>query len=52
MGYDTMPDNEPKQRARWDLYLLILSAIAMFFMAAAWTLLYFGAADGAATELS
>src|SRR5882672_5923215 len=34
MGYDTMPDKELKQRARWDLYLLILRAIAMFFMAA------------------
>src|SRR5882762_9341641 len=33
-GYDTMPDKELKQRARWDLYLLILRAIAMFFMAA------------------
>ena len=34
MGYDTMPDMELKQRARWDLYLLILRAVAMFFMAA------------------
>ena len=34
MGYDTMPDKELKQRVRWDLYLLILRAIAMFFMAA------------------
>ena len=34
MGYDTMPDQELKQRARWDLYLLILRAVAMFFMAA------------------
>src|SRR5712672_1684588 len=34
MGYDTMPDKELKQRARWDIYLLILRAIAMFFMAA------------------
>src|SRR5512132_3101303 len=34
MGYDMMPDKELKQRARWDLYLLILRAIAMFFMAA------------------
>jgi hypothetical protein len=32
--YDTMPDQELKQRARWDLYLLILRAVAMFFMAA------------------
>ena len=34
MGYDTMPDKELKQRVRWDVYLLILRAIAMFFMAA------------------
>ena len=34
MGYDTMPDKELKQRARWDIYLLILRAIAMFMMAA------------------
>jgi len=34
MGYDTMPDQELKQRARWDLYLLILRAVAMFIMAA------------------
>ena len=34
MGYDTMPDKELKQRVRWDLYLLILRAVAMFFMAA------------------
>jgi hypothetical protein len=34
MGYDTMPDKELKQKARWDLYLLILRAIAMFIMAA------------------
>jgi hypothetical protein len=34
VGYDTMSDKELKQRARWDLYLLILRAIAMFFMAA------------------
>ena len=34
MGYDTMPDQELKQRVRWDLYLLILRAVAMFFMAA------------------
>ena len=34
MGYDTMPDQELKQKARWDLYLLILRAVAMFFMAA------------------
>ena len=34
MGYDTMPDKELKQRVRWDLYLLMLRAIAMFIMAA------------------
>jgi len=32
-GYDVMPDNELKQRVRWDVYLLILRAIAMFLMA-------------------
>src|SRR5438270_293877 len=34
MGYDTMPDKELKQRVRWDVYLLILRALAMFMMAA------------------
>jgi len=34
MSYDRMPDKELKQRARWDLYLLILRAVAMFIMAA------------------
>ena len=33
-GYDIMPDQELKQRVRWDVYLLILRAIAMFVMAA------------------
>ena len=33
-GYDTMPDNQLKQRVRWDIYLLILRALAMFMMAA------------------
>ena len=33
-GYDEMPDKELKQRVRWDVYLLILRAIAMFIMAA------------------
>lgn len=33
-GYDTMPDNELKQRVRWDVYLLVLRAAAMFIMAA------------------
>jgi hypothetical protein len=34
LGYDAMPENELKQRVRWDVYLLILRAIAMFMMAA------------------
>jgi hypothetical protein len=34
IGYDVMPDNELKQRARWDVYLLVLRAVAMFMMAA------------------
>ena len=34
MGYDIMPDQELKQRVRWDIYLLILRALAMFMMAA------------------
>ncbi len=29
-----MPDNQLKQRVRWDVYLLILRALAMFIMAA------------------
>src|SRR5205809_3077734 len=33
-GYDAMPDQELKQRVRWDVYLLILRAMAMFIMAA------------------
>ncbi len=33
-GYDVMPDNELKQRVRWDVYLLVLRAMAMFIMAA------------------
>jgi hypothetical protein len=33
-GYDAMPDKELKQRVRWDVYLLILRAMAMFIMAA------------------
>ncbi len=32
-GYDAMPDKELKQRVRWDVYLLLLRAIAMFMMA-------------------
>lgn len=31
-GYDLMPDDQLKQRARWDVYLLMLRAIAMFMM--------------------
>ena len=34
VGYDAMPDKELKQRVRWDVYLLILRALAMFIMAA------------------
>jgi len=34
MGYDIMPDKELNQKVRWDLYLLLLRAIAMFIMAA------------------
>src|SRR6267378_1621625 len=34
LGYDALPDNELKQRVRWDVYLLILRALAMFMMAA------------------
>jgi hypothetical protein len=33
-GYDTLPEKDLKQRARWDMYLLVLRAIAMFVMAA------------------
>ena len=33
-GYDTMPEQELKQRVRWDIYLLVLRAAAMFIMAA------------------
>jgi hypothetical protein len=34
LGYDTLPDQQLKQRVRWDVYLLMLRAIAMFMMAA------------------
>jgi hypothetical protein len=34
MGYDEMPDKVLTQRVRWDVYLLILRAMAMFMMAA------------------
>ncbi len=33
-GYDALAENDLKQRVRWDIYLLILRAIAMFMMAA------------------
>jgi hypothetical protein len=33
VGYDTLPENELKQRARWDLYLLLLRAVSMFLIA-------------------
>ena len=33
-GYDAMSENQLKQRVRWDVYLLVLRAVAMFFMAA------------------
>ena len=33
VGYDAMPEPELKQRARWDMYLLVLRAVAMFMMA-------------------
>jgi hypothetical protein len=32
-GYDVMPENQLKQRVRWDVYLLVLRACAMFLMA-------------------
>jgi hypothetical protein len=38
-GYDTLPDTELKQRARTDLYLLILRALAMFIVAGHFALL-------------
>ena len=31
-GYDLMPDDQLKQRVRWDVYLLVLRGIAMFMM--------------------
>ena len=34
VGYDVMPDKDLKQRARWDVYILVLRAVAMFVMAA------------------
>jgi hypothetical protein len=32
-GYDKMPEKELRQRVRWDSYLLVLRAGAMFIMA-------------------
>lgn len=32
-GYDTLPETELKQALRWDVYLLILRAMAMFIVA-------------------
>lgn len=34
VGYDIMPEDQLKQRARWDVYLLVLRAVAMFVLAA------------------
>ncbi len=31
-GYDVMPDDQLKQRVRWDVYLLMLRGISMFMM--------------------
>jgi hypothetical protein len=31
-GYDVLPDDQLKQRVRWDVYLLMLRGIAMFMM--------------------
>jgi Family of unknown function (DUF6498) len=31
-GYDSMPDDQLKQRLRWDVYLLMLRGMAMFLM--------------------
>jgi hypothetical protein len=33
-GYEVMPEDQLKQRVRWDVYLLVLRAGAMFVMAA------------------
>jgi hypothetical protein len=33
-GYDVLPDDQLKQRVRWDVYILLLRAVAMFLMAA------------------
>jgi hypothetical protein len=34
LGYDALPEDALKQRVRWDVYLLVLRAVAMFMMAA------------------
>jgi hypothetical protein len=34
LGYDAMPDKLLNQRVRWDIYLLMFRALAMFMMAA------------------
>lgn len=34
VGYGALPENELKQRVRWDVYLLMLRGMAMFAMAA------------------
>lgn len=34
VGYDLMPEDQLKRRARWDIYLLVLRAMAMFMLAA------------------
>lgn len=34
IDYDDMPEPQLKQRVRWDVYLLVLRALAMFFLAA------------------
>lgn len=33
-GYDVLLDDQLKQRVRWDVYILLLRAVAMFLMAA------------------
>ena len=32
LGYDEMPEDQLKQRVRWDVYLLMLRGLAMFMM--------------------
>jgi hypothetical protein len=50
-GYNAMPDDQLKQRVRWDVYLLILRAMAMFIMARPWPRLHSRAVDGTAAQL-